>query len=299
MAMNGSLKFIEKTMKILPRGLIAFFVDGLFSVACLFTKTLNNICVKNLRQVYGLSKNDSEYEQAAHAYIKSVGHSMMDLLYYVEHPEELSKIVHFHNEENLTKALAQGRGVIAVSAHLSNFPLMFVSLVQKGYKVNVIIRRMRDETFSKFMYNLCAKWGIHMIQTSPVKQFFRESLSALKRNELLFILLDEVVAKEDGVQVNFFNRQVTRAPGPMLFFKRTESPIVPIFVVQDERKHYKIFIEGAFAVHKESDGQDNIVQNIGGLTNIIEGFVRQYPLQWGGWLNKRWAMDTILKSHDV
>ena len=294
--MNGALKGVEGAMKTVPRPVIQFFVEGAFALACLGTRNLNQICVKNLQRVYGESKDKKEYESVAHEYIKSVGHSMMDLLYYVERPQQLAKIVNFEYEENLTKALAQGRGVIAVSGHLSNFPLMFVSLVQKGYKVNVIIRRMRDAQFSKFMFDLCRKWGIHMIQTNPPKQFFRESLGALKRNELLFILLDEVVAQEDGVKVKFFNRDVTRALGPMLFFKRTGSPIVPMFIIKEPNQRYKIFIEEPLKIHNAGTPEENIIKNIAALTTIIEGYVRRYPLQWGGWLNKRWSLENIMEA---
>ena len=169
---------------------------------------------------------------------------------------------------------------------------MFVSLAQKGYKVNVVIRSMRDENFSKFIFYLCDKWGIKMIQTSPGKKFLKESLGALKRNELLFFLLDEVVAKENGVKVKFFDRDVVRAKGPILFLERTFSPILPMFIVQDERKHFKVFIKQPFEIIKGGSAQDNMVKNIAGLTNIVEYFVKQYPFQWGGWFNKRWALET-------
>ena len=143
---------------------------------------------------------------------------------------------------------------------MGNFPLMFVALVQKGYKVNVVIRSMRDENFSKFMYRLCDRWGINMIQTSPAKQFVRESLAALKRNELLFILLDEVVAKENGVKVKFLNREVSRAKGPVLFFERTSSPVLPMFIVKDDKGHFQIFIQPPFEMAQGTSAPENMVQ---------------------------------------
>ena len=45
-------------------------------------------------------------------YIKSIGYAMMDLLYYIYHPDQLSKIVHFEHEDRLKKALESGKGVI-------------------------------------------------------------------------------------------------------------------------------------------------------------------------------------------
>ncbi len=276
-------------MRIVPRWLIELFMEGIFPIIYLITKELSRICERNLQLVYGDPKDKKKYELMAKRCIKSIGYAVVDVFYYVDRPDELSKITHVENEDNLKKALELGQGVIAVSAHLGNFPLMFLSLVQKGYKVNVIIRNMRDESFSKLVYRLCDKWGINMIQTFPGKQFVRESLAALKRNELLFILLDEVVPQEEGVKVRFFNHEVIRATGPVLFFERTSSPVLPMFIAQDERKHFKIFIEQPFEIEKGGNPQENTVKNIAGLTNIIEHFVDQYPFQWGGWFNRRWA----------
>ncbi|MBF0504524.1 MAG: lysophospholipid acyltransferase family protein [Candidatus Omnitrophica bacterium] len=278
-------------MRVIPRRLIDFFMEGLLFFVYMWTKNIKQICVRNLQLVYRDSKDKKEYEQIARQYIKSIGVGMMDLLYYVQRPHQLLKIVHFECENNLKKALESGRGVIAVSAHLGNFPLMFVSLVQKGYKVNVIIRNMRDENFGRFIHQLCDRCGINMITTTPPKQFLKKSLEALKRNELLFILLDEAVEQENAVKVNFLNREAMRATGPILFFERTRSPVLPMFIVKDEKKHFKIFIEQPFETDKGKNAQESIVNNITGLSRIIEHFVIQYPYQWGGWFNKRWSLD--------
>jgi KDO2-lipid IV(A) lauroyltransferase len=285
--MNGSLKFLEGAMGIIPRKLIDLFIEGIFPIVYLTTKGINQICYRNFQLVYGETKDQKKYELMTKRYIKSIGYAMMDLLYYVDRPKDLSKITLVENEDSLKEALKLGRGVIAVSAHFGNFPLMFVSLVQKGYKVNVVIRGMRDENFGKFMFQQCDKWGIKMIPTSPGKQFLKESLGALKRNELLFFLLDEVVPQQNGVKVNFFNREVIRAAGPVLFLERTSSPILPMFIVQDDKKHFKIFIERALEIYKGSDDRENLEKNIIGLNTVLEHFISRHPFQWGGWFNKK------------
>jgi len=274
-------------MGIIPRKLIDLFIEGIFPIVYLTTKGINQICYRNFQLVYGETKDQKKYELMTKRYIKSIGYAMMDLLYYVDRPKDLSKITLVENEDSLKEALKLGRGVIAVSAHFGNFPLMFVSLVQKGYKVNVVIRGMRDENFGKFMFQQCDKWGIKMIPTSPGKQFLKESLGALKRNELLFFLLDEVVPQQNGVKVNFFNREVIRAAGPVLFLERTSSPILPMFIVQDDKKHFKIFIERALEIYKGSDDRENLEKNIIGLNTVLEHFISRHPFQWGGWFNKK------------
>lgn len=282
-----SLQVVRWALGVMPRWLVQFFVGVLFTITNLFIKKLHQISIRNLQLVYGESKNKNEYKNMSKRCLKNISRSMTDLLYYVNRPEKLSKIVRIGNEDNLKDALQKGRGIIVVTAHLGNLPLMFISLVQKGYKVNVIIRPMRDNNFSAFMYQLCALRKVNMIQLSPKKKFIKESLTALRKNELLFILFDEVVPKEEGVVVEFFNRKVTRAAGPILFHQRTGSPILPIFIVKDERNNFEIYIEQALMIEKGFSDQKNKEINIAKLTNSIEQFVKEYPMQWGGWFNKR------------
>jgi KDO2-lipid IV(A) lauroyltransferase len=126
-----------------------------------------------------------------------------------------------------------------------------------------------------------------MIQTSPRKKFLKDSLAALSRHELLFILLDEIPSIENGVKVEFLDREAIRAKGPILFLERTSSPILPMFIGQDEKNHFKIFVEEPFEIEKKGTDLENMDKNINGLSNIVEHFVKRYPFQWGGWLNRK------------
>lgn len=291
-----ALKIFLKAIQLLPRWFAQGLFGGLSRIAYQCIWNLRKICLANLQFVYGNTKSENEYKDMTRACFDNIGRSMMDLLYFVERPKKLSKIVTIHNEESLIKALQGNRGAIIATAHLGNFPLMFVSLVQKGYKVNVVIRSMRDEGFGKFMYDLCALWKINMIETFPQRYFIKETFSALKRNELLVILLDEVVSKEEGVLVDFLGSKVARGPGPLLFHERLGSPILPMFIAQNKEGHFDIFIEEPLEVEKGFSVDENRVKNISALTATIEVFVRKYPTQWGGWLNKRWISSRMGKT---
>ena len=285
-----SLRFFLGVMRVLPRWCVQGFVGGLFSLAYLWIKGLKKICKKNLHVVYGENKTPEQYESTTRACFNNFGQSMIDMLYYVNRPQEFLEVFSLHGEDHLKKAQQKGSGVVCVTAHLGNFPLMFMGLVQRGYKVNVIIRPMRDKDFSKFMFGLSIKRGFTLIQTVPKKEFIKKTLACLKRNELLFILLDEVVPKDAGVDVDFLNCKVTRSVGPVLFHERIGSAIVPMFATKDENGRFNIFIEKEINVEKNFSSEENTIKNISALSRIIESFVKKYPLQWGGWLNKRWTL---------
>lgn len=272
----------------LPRWCTHAMFAVLFPVAYFGIRQLVGICRKNLYRVYGGSKTPKDYNAMTRSCFKEMGHAMLDMLYFVRRPKALKDITRIHGEDHLRDALDKQRGAVVVTAHLGNFPLMFLSLVSLGYKVNVVIRSMRDKEFSRFMYDLCALWGIRMLETLPQRTFLKEALTALHRNELLVILLDEVVPPQEGVQVSFLGTEVTRGTGPMLFHQRTGSDIIPMFIAQDVEKHFQIFIEPALKIEGGSDTQEIMRKHIAQLTQIMESYIRQYPTQWGGWLNKRW-----------
>ncbi|MCA9406449.1 MAG: lysophospholipid acyltransferase family protein [Candidatus Omnitrophica bacterium] len=283
-----SLKFLQWAVRYLPLWLLRGLMEVMFVLAYYGLGQLRKIGFNNLKQAYGSSKTDKECRAMTRSCIKNIGRSMVDMIYYAEHVEKFMGKVLMEGEQHLVDALEYKRGVIAVTAHMGNFPLMFLALVQKGYTVNVIIRPMRDTKFSKFMYKMCARWGINMIQTLPRRKFVTESLAALNRNELLFILSDEAVSEENGVPADFFNTKVFRTPGPMVFHDKTQSPMLPVFIAKEEKEMFRIYIQPPVNIEKYSSKDETIQKNINTLAYIIESFICQYPIQWGGWLNKRW-----------
>lgn len=283
-------------MQFLPRWFTQLIFAALFPFAYFGIRHLTRICHRNLHAAYGISKTFYDYEVMTKACFRNMGHAMLDMLYFVKRPQQLRARTHIHNEERLKQALGQGLGAVVVTAHLSNFPLMFLFLVSQGYKVNVVIRSMRDRDFGKFMYDLCALWGIRMIETFPQKTFIKESFAALRRNELLVILLDEVVPGDEGVRVPFFGMSVSRGTGPMLFHERVGSPVISILIAQDEKKHFQVFVEPSLDIVTQFSEPENMRKNIASLTSTLETYIKKYPTQWGGWLNKRWVAQTTSAS---
>ncbi len=284
----ASLRSVQWAISRLPRPFIDVVVRGLFAIAYIFLTRLRQICIKNLKAVYKDTETENRYQFMTRKCIKNIGYSMVDMLYYVDRPKDLLAVTTVNNEHRLQDTLKLGHGAIMITAHLGNFPLMFEALVQKGYKVNVIIRPMRDPEFGKFMHAECKKWNINMIELSPPKEFLRNSVGALRRNELLFIMLDEVVEEGQGVKVNFFDHMVERAAGPSLFHERVGSPILPAFIVKKDDGKFEITIEDVLKIDENLPDELREAKCVSELTKIIEGYVRRYPLQWGGWLNKRW-----------
>ncbi|MBZ0166049.1 MAG: lysophospholipid acyltransferase family protein [Candidatus Omnitrophica bacterium] len=289
-----ALHYSQWVLCHLPRWTITLLMTLIFPIAYLFMGRLRNIAQINFQSVYGPDKDTPTSRQMTSQCLRQTGRTMIDLLYFVERPQLFSQQVIIHGEDHLIRALDQKKGVIVYTAHLNNFPLMFVALVQKGYPVNFLIRPMRDPEFSRFMFDLCAKWHINMIPTKPRRDFLRRSYAALENNELLFIMMDESPPDNKGTPVPFLGQTVKRAPGPLLFYKKFQSPVLPMFIVQDEQRRFHVYVEPEIKIVEGTDRQDFEERNTASMTAVIEKYVRKYPLQWGGWLNKRWSETSAL-----
>ncbi len=80
---------------------------------------------------------------------------------------DLLNRIHVRGMEHLTKALARGKGVVAVSAHVGNFTLISMKMVAEGYPFIMLVKESKYETVAKVLRMLQDKQGGRFIYTRP------------------------------------------------------------------------------------------------------------------------------------
>jgi len=190
-----------------------------------------------------------------------------------------------HGEEHLKTAYAKGKGVIAISAHMGNFPLMSVFFALKGYKMGVVAKTPRKGSLAQAIEMFQKKFGIIFIQARENMEAARLSLSHLRQGGLLFLLLDQN-APRHRARVNFFGYPVPTPRSPVLLAQRTGAPIIPLFGICEPGLRHRLFIEPAITFNN-SKGKEDILNSLTQLMQIIETYVRRYPEQWWWW-HRRW-----------
>ena len=189
-------------------------------------------------------------------------------------------------KENLDKALVDGRGVILVSAHFGNFPLLLGRLAVDGYRVGGIMRPMHDDKVEKIFLKKREKFGVRTIYSQPRNECVNNTISALRDNELIFIPIDQNFGT-GGIFVNFFGEKAATATGPVILAQRTNAALIPCFILRQPGDRHKIVFEPALKLIEGKNPQDTIAVNIQRLTDIIESYIRKYPAEWG-WIHRRW-----------
>ena len=286
-AARYGLYFSSWLLNKFPYPIVRSLTRVLIAVGFRCTVRQRTIAQESLKIAFGGQKSQPERDGIIRECFENFGRGMIELIYFMEHPRMISSRVFFEGKEFLDEAFQFGRGVIAVSAHFGNFPLMLLKFAQDGYKTNAIIRPARDQEIERHFFKQRNKLGLNTIYSHPRRECVEASLKALRSNELLFIPLDQNFGSAGGVFVDFFGQKAATATGPVVFAKRTRAPILPMFVVRQKDDTHKVIIDPPLKLEEFADDKEMIQRNTEKITQVIERYIRQYPQEWG-WMHRRW-----------
>lgn len=281
-----AIQFCSLIVKIIPERMAYDFAHLVAKVGYTFAIKQRRIAIESLTIAFGSQKTEDEIKKIAFDCFQTMAKIAIEFMLFTERPTLVDKYVSVEGIENLDKALAKGKGVIALSAHFGNFPLMLTKLSRDGYKTVAILRYMRDAWVNQYFHSRREALGVGSIYTQPRKQCVEKSLETLRNNQILFVQLDQNFGT-GGVFVDFFGKQAATAKGPIVFALRTEAPIIPMFIYRDKNNEQKVIIEPEVEIQEGKDPEETIQLNAAKLTKIIESYIRRYPADWG-WIHRRW-----------
>ena len=153
--------------------------------------------------------------------------------------------------ERVQAALKEGRGAIVLTAHLGNWELGAVYFARRGIKVNVVTFRDGIDRIDEIRERYRTEHNIKTIILGDSPFATVELLNALRRNELVAMLVDRPSAGLGGsIRVGFFGRPFDLAAGPFLLSRMTGAPILPAFLVR-ERGTYRSVVEAPIVVPED------------------------------------------------
>ena len=208
-----------------------------------------------------------------------------ELFYFLKNLDEL-KNISIQGREHLDKALNKGRGIIILTGHLGNFPLMSLKLAKEGYTVHFVARPMRDEKASDYIDRLRTDAGVKTIFSYPRRECVQAIIEALRNNELVIIQMDQNFGT-GGVWVKFFGKLAATPVGPITLALRTKAAIVPAYIFRESKgKHcVKVFPEEELILTEDKD--ETVLLNAIKFSRIIESWIKEVTYQWG-WIHRRW-----------
>ncbi|MEI6631027.1 MAG: lysophospholipid acyltransferase family protein [bacterium] len=284
-------------VRSIPASLIYSFARNLAALGFVVLGKHRRIALDSLEIAFGNEKSLKERRKIAKDCFILMAKSAVELIFLSDKPELMKRHASLEGRRYLDEALSKGKGVVLVSAHFGNFPLMLCKLALEGYAIGAIMRQMRDSRSEKLFNDLRGELKVKTIYSQPRQVCVENTLKALRNNEIVFIPIDQNFGT-GGVFVDFFGRKAATATGPVVFALRTKAVILPCFTVRQKDDTHKIIFLPPIDLEKSENRIGIILYTIQKLTDIIESYIRKYPAQWG-WIHRRWKSKLNLKEGGV
>ncbi|MEI6125583.1 MAG: hypothetical protein WCQ99_03425 [Pseudomonadota bacterium] len=257
------------------------------NIICFVFRRMKSRVMHNLNFALGNELSPAEQEELAHKVVKAIAKNWFELFFYVGPGKKtVQEHITVEGRENLDKALARGKGAIAVSAHLGNYPILAQQLSKKGYNFIMVIRDPKSRIESLIYADGRDHIDLHALLTTPERQFFKKALRVLHSNGVLCLIADEN-KRHGGIFVDFFGHSASTPPGPAALAVRTGAAIIPVFIVRSEDNSQRVIIEKEIAWNKSGDTESDMREITARFTKVIEDYVRRDLSQWM-WANWRW-----------
>jgi KDO2-lipid IV(A) lauroyltransferase len=276
---------IIKILGGLPRPLARAAAIALSWTIYLVHVRLRSVGMRNLALAFP-EKTRRERARILRGVFTSLGRQLAEVCLFPKYTlENVGKVVVYDGFENFERALARGKGVLFLTAHLGAWELSAFTHSLYGHPLHIVMRPLDNAYLDRLMRRYRT---MHGNSTVDKDDFVRGLLSAMKAGETVGILMDTNMTPPQGVFADFFGIPACTASGLARIALRTDAAVVPGFTTWDPGlRKYRLRFDPALKLIRTGNDDADVLANTALFTKVIEGYVRKYPDQWL-WVHRRW-----------
>jgi len=283
-------RFIEGTffiflglVKLLPLNLFHLISTPMLKSLIFFLIPRRRI-IKNLRAAFGETYSAATKKGLAKGVQEHFTRNLADCFLQLADPEHTRQNVTVEGLENLDAALAKGKGVIALGAHIGNFVLVGTRVGVEGYPFSTLFRLPSDERIRDIIKRHLSLFHQRVIPSQPRRLAVRRVLEALKKNEIVFILGDNL--RRGKVETFLFGQRVPSPRGPVSLALRSGAALVPMYLIRNYQGGLDLVVEPEVLLIRNGNVYEDVSGNTREIVRYLESLIGRYPDQWN-WLTVR------------
>jgi KDO2-lipid IV(A) lauroyltransferase len=255
-------------------GRLAFWLDGRHRA----------IALKNLALAFGRTMTGPERRSIARRSFQNFGRVVFETLLLSRWSRErVLALVDVEGRRHLDAALAQGRGVLVFTAHYGNWEVG-CGPISEAAPFGVVARALDNRLIDRDLVRTRERLGAHVINKTGAS---RRILQALRRNEIVGLVIDQNVLQREAVFVDFFGKPAGTTPGLAAFHLKTGAPLVPLFVDPAPLGRYRLRLLEPLVFPPTGSPEEDVLKITRICTKMIEREIRGSPESWL-WIHKRW-----------
>jgi KDO2-lipid IV(A) lauroyltransferase len=240
--------------------------------------------IKNLGAAFGATYSMATKRGFASGVQDHFARNLADCFIQLARPQYAREAIILKGLKNLEAALTKGNGVIALGAHIGNFALVGTRVGSEGFRFHTLFRLPRDRRIGALVERHARIACQEIIPSLPKRKAASKVLEVLKRNEIVFILADNL--KSGKIDTQLFGQRVRTSRGPVSLALRSGAAVVPMYIVRNYQGILELVIEPEISMVRGGKLAADIVNNTHRIADYLEGLISSYPDQWN-WLTVR------------
>jgi KDO2-lipid IV(A) lauroyltransferase len=233
----------------------------------------------NLHQILGSEVRDTELHQMARHVFFHAGQTYYDFFHVVGRPAEvLTQAVRLPESliEQLEAGMRQGRGVLLLGTHMSNFDLIGLVLAAHGLPIQLLSLANPKAGFH-ILNQLRATGDFEVTPITP--QSLRAAVQRLKGGGIVLTGIDRPVYQNREL-IEFFGRLAFLPVGSARLALMTGATVLVGSCRYEPDEGYILETTGPIEMVRTGDRRQDILTNMRRLAAVVEKYVRAHPEQW-------------------
>jgi len=196
---------------------------------------------------------------------------------------ERSRVI-VENQKLWRELNSNKEGFILVTGHIGNWEMGSAQATEdEARRVHVVREEELDPRAQEFIQNLLRERMGELYTTHFATDDMTlglELLDALRRGEIVALQGDRPRTGGRTLPVTLFGRSYALPLGPLILARTAGVPLVPAFILREERLVYRSAVREPIYVENSGNRQADLKRAAAKLIEEIEWAVREKPHQW-------------------
>jgi Kdo2-lipid IVA lauroyltransferase/acyltransferase len=276
---------LARFLGVLPRPVVRAAGQTVALLMYTAHRRLRKVGLRNLELAFP-EKSRKEKLRVLRTLFLGLGRQLAEFVLFPRYSKEnVSRVAVYDGFQNFAEAQARGKGVLFLTGHFGGWEIGSFMHSLHGHPMNIVVRPL-DNPYVDAMVDRYRT--LHGNRTFGKQDFARGLLTAMKRGEVVGILMDTNMTPPQGAFVDFFGVPACTATGVARVALHTGAAVLPAFTIWDkELGKYRVRFEPALQLVSTGDDEADAIANTALFTRVIESYARRYPEQWL-WVHRRW-----------
>ena len=208
----------------------------------------------------------------------------LDEIFNLQVEMKESDTIEIVNGEAFQKLRDDGLPAILFTGHIANFELLPMVSAKFGLQILSMYRRPNNKYAASQVEASRKDFDKNLVASGAGASF--QLMSALERGEHVGLLVDQKFRR--GINIPFFGKDAKTNPLLAKLARRYDCPVHGARTVRLPDGRFRLEITDELVLPRDKNGDVDIKGTTELVTNVVEGWVREYPEQWL-WMHRRWG----------